>query len=80
MTIGKMIKDLRLEKDMTQQELGKEIGVSQKAIDYWERDVYEPKVSSVIEIIKFFDLTFEEFFNELLDDDEFDEDDEDDIF
>ena len=74
MTIGKMIKDLRLEKDMTQQELGKEIGVSQKAIDYWERDVYEPKVSSVIELVKFFDLSFEDFFNELLgdeDDDDF---------
>ena len=74
MTIGKMIKDLRLEKDMSQAELGKEIGVSQKAIDYWERDVYEPKVSSIIEIIKFFDVGFEEFFNELLSD--YDDDDD----
>ena len=74
MTIGKMIKDLRLEKDMSQAELGKEIGVSQKAIDYWERDVYEPKVSSIIEIIKFFDIGFEEFFNELLSD--YDDDDD----
>ena len=60
-----MIKELRLEKNLTQMELGKEIGVSQKAIDYWERDVYEPKVSSVIAIIKYFGLDYNEFFTEL---------------
>ena len=65
MTIGKMIKELRLEKNMTQMELGKAIGVSQKAIDYWERDVYEPKVSSIIAIIKYFGLDYNEFFTEL---------------
>ena len=79
MTIGKMIRDLRIEKDMTQAELGKEIGVSQKAIDYWERDVYEPKFSSVLELIKYFDLDLQEFLDELLEgeeDDDFDEDED----
>ena len=60
-----MIKELRLEKNLTQMELGKAIGVSQKAIDYWERDVYEPKVSTVIAIIKYFGLDYNEFFTEL---------------
>lgn len=65
MTIGKLIKELRLDESMTQMELGKAIGVSQKAIDYWERDVYEPKLSSVIAIIKYFELDYNEFFAEL---------------
>ena len=68
MTIGKKIKDLRLEKELTQKELGRKIGVSQKAIDYWERDVYEPKVSSVIALVKYFNLDYDEFFDGLEED------------
>ena len=65
MTIGHLIKELRLEKGLTQLQLGKAIGVSQKAIDYWEREVYEPKVSYVIALIKYFDLSYDDFFKEL---------------
>lgn len=34
MKIGEKIKELRTEKSLSQAELGKAIGVSQKAIDY----------------------------------------------
>ena len=36
MSIGEKIKELRTEKGLSQMQLGKIIGVSQKAIDYWE--------------------------------------------
>ena len=39
------LKELRIEKNLSQAGLGKAIGVSQKAIDYWERDINEPKAS-----------------------------------
>ena len=60
--IGERIKELRLEKGFTQAQLGKLIGVSQKAIDYWERSVNEPKASYIIALVKTFDVTFNEFF------------------
>ncbi len=46
-------------------QLAKSIGVSQKAIDYWERNVNEPKSSYVIALVKTFDLSFDEFFDEI---------------
>ena len=60
--IGQKIKELRLEKGLSQMQLGKLIGVSQKAIDYWERSVNEPKASYIIALVKFFGISFDEFF------------------
>lgn len=65
MKIGKVIKELRKEKGYTQAQLAKEIGVSQKAIDYWERDVNEPKLSYIVALIKTFDISYDEFFSEI---------------
>lgn len=62
MTIGQRIKELRTERGMSQMQLGKVIGVSQKAIDYWERDVNEPKSGYIIALVRCFDVTFDEFF------------------
>lgn len=62
MTLGAKIKELRLEKSISQAELAKQIGVSQKAIDYWERSINEPKIGYVILLVKFFDISFDEFF------------------
>ena len=62
MSIGEKIKELRLEKGLSQLKLGNLIGVSQKAVDYWERNVNEPKASYIIAIVKIFDLSFDDFF------------------
>ncbi len=51
------IKELRQEKNISQAKLAKEIGVSQKAIDYWERGVNEPKASYVIALAEYFDVS-----------------------
>lgn len=55
--IGEKIKELRKEKNISQQQLGNQIGVSQKAIDYWERGVNEPKASYVVALCDFFDVS-----------------------
>ncbi len=55
--IGERIKTLRNEKNMSQQALAEKIGVSQKAIDYWERGVNEPKASYIIKLAAFFNVT-----------------------
>lgn len=65
MSIGEKIKELRLEKGLSQLKLGKAIGVSQKAVDYWERNVNEPKASYIISLVKIFDVSFDEFFMDI---------------
>ena len=65
MSIGEKIKELRIERGLSQLNLGKLIGVSQKAIDYWERNVNEPKASYIISIVKAFDISFDEFFSDI---------------
>ena len=65
MSIGEKIKELRIEKGLSQMQLGKTIGVSQKAIDYWERNVNEPKASYIIALVHTFDISFDEFFTDI---------------
>lgn len=65
MRIGDKIKELRIEKNYSQMQLAKLIGVSQKAIDYWERNVNEPKASYIIELVNVFDISFDEFFSDI---------------
>ena len=65
MKIGDKIKELRTEKGLSQMQLSKIVGVSQKAIDYWERNVNEPKASYIIALVHTFDLTFDEFFTDI---------------
>ena len=66
MSIGDKIKELRIEKGLSQMQLGKAIGVSQKAIDYWERSINEPKVSYIIALVDFFNLSYDEFFSDIV--------------
>jgi len=63
--IGDKIKELRIEKNLSQMQLAKSIGVSQKAIDYWERNVNEPKASYIIALVRIFDISFDDFFLEI---------------
>ena len=61
--IGERIKEIRLEKGFSQMQLGKRIGVSQTAINYWERSINEPKSSYIIALVKVFEITYDEFFD-----------------
>ena len=65
MKLGEKIRELRISASLTQMQLAKIIGVSQKAIDYWERNVNEPKASYIIAIVKAFDISFDEFFEDI---------------
>ena len=65
MKIGTKIKELRIEKGLSQMQLAKAIGVSQKAIDYWERNVNEPKASYIIGLVNIFEISFDDFFADI---------------
>ncbi len=65
MKIGEKIKELRVENKLSQANLAKVVGVSQKAIDFLERSVNEPKASYIIMLVKTFDISYDEFFSEI---------------
>ena len=60
MKIGEIIKELRTERGLSQAALAKEIGVSQKAVDYWEHGINEPKASYILALAEFFGVSSDE--------------------
>ncbi len=57
MKIAERLKELRQENGLSQSVLAHKIGVSQKAIDYWERGVNEPKATYIVKLADFFDVS-----------------------
>ena len=57
MSFAERLKELRTENDLSQASLAKAIGVSQKAIDYWERGVNEPKATYIIALANYFGVS-----------------------
>ena len=58
--LGKNIKELRKEKGLTQTELAREIGVTQGAIYFWEKEVNEPTAGFLVRLAKFFEISVDE--------------------
>ncbi len=54
---SKRLKDLREESGLTQTKLGKEIGVDQRSISFYELGKYEPDLQTLINIANFFDVS-----------------------
>lgn len=57
MNIGKIINELRIEKNISQQQLAAEIGVSRRAITFWESGINEPKATYIARLATFFGVT-----------------------
>jgi len=55
--IGKRLKELREKKEISQAELGKQIGLSQKNISAYERDMSSPSVDMLVKITKYFNVS-----------------------
>ena len=53
----KRLKELRLEKGVSQQELGGAIGATYSAVSYWENGTNEPKIGYLIALCKYFNVT-----------------------
>lgn len=50
------IKQLRLEQHKTQKEVGKAVGLSDRAIAHYERGIREPKLETWVKLANFFDV------------------------
>lgn len=60
--MNEKMKQARLEKNLSQTELAKIIGVSRQTINMIENDVYNPTISLCIRICKTLDKTLDELF------------------
>lgn len=62
--VAETIKNLRKSKSLTQFEFGKLFGYSARTVSDWEKGNTEPNISAIKNIVKYFDITYEEFFGE----------------
>lgn len=51
------LKELRLEKNLSQRELAKELNISQAAIARWESNLHIPNIENAIMIVTYFGVT-----------------------
>ena len=61
---GKKLKELRLEKGLSQQKLGEVFGFCNQTISFWEIGSREPDLDTLILIAKYFEVSLEELLYE----------------
>ncbi|MDE6362363.1 MAG: helix-turn-helix transcriptional regulator [Clostridia bacterium] len=62
--VGKTICALRKNKKLTQADLGKALGYSARTVSDWENGCTEPNISAIKALVKFFDISYDEFFED----------------
>lgn len=62
MTIGEKIKQLRKEKDITQEKLAEYLHISYQAISKWENNTASPDLSLIVPLANFFGVTTDTLF------------------
>ena len=50
---------MRIEKGLGQESLAKELGLSHGIISFWENGLREPKMSNLVLLAKYFDVTID---------------------
>lgn len=56
-TFRKRLKELRIERNVSQQELGKLVNTSKMAVSHWESGHSEPSIAQLITLSTFFEVT-----------------------
>ena len=65
-TLGETLKELRTERNMTQEFVAESLGVSRQAVSKWENGSSEPSTSNLIAIAKLYETPPEELLKKLL--------------
>jgi len=64
MSLGKNLKELRLKRGWTQEELSKKLGVSNKMISFYELGTREPSRKTLIRLTEIFGISVEDLISE----------------
>jgi len=59
--IGALLRELRREKNLTQEQLAEILGVTNRSVSRWENGVNMPDFDLVIEIVNYFEVSIDEF-------------------
>lgn len=62
--VGETIRYLRKGKSLSQAELGKILGYSARTVSDWENGSTEPNISAIKAMVRFFEITYDEFFSD----------------
>lgn len=62
--IGKNLKKIRLENKLSQKEFGEIFGYAARTVNDWEGDKTEPDLTTIKSIVKHFDISYEELFDD----------------
>lgn len=57
LSFGERIRNLREDKDLTQNELGEQVNMTQRKISYIKRGKYEPSIDDIVSLCKFFNVS-----------------------
>lgn len=57
MTIGQRIQQIRLERELSQEEFGEKLGTTRQTVSRWELDQSHPELSKIVLISKLFSVT-----------------------
>ncbi len=58
-TFSKRLKELRIEKNLTQVQLGEKTGISQTSVAKWENAERSPSIEYLVELASFFNCSIE---------------------
>ena len=56
---GKKLRELRIEKGLSQRKLGEVFNVCNQTISFWETGSREPDLDTLLEIARFFEVSLE---------------------
>lgn len=56
-TFGKILRELRLEKKLSQRQLGDILGVCNQTVSFWESGSREPDLDTLCKIADFFEVS-----------------------
>ncbi|MBQ3116396.1 MAG: helix-turn-helix transcriptional regulator [Clostridia bacterium] len=61
---GRKLKELRIEKGLSQQKLGENLGFCNQTISFWESGSREPDLDTLIKISHYFEVCLEDLLEE----------------
>lgn len=65
-TLGETLRELRTERNMTQEFVAESLGVSRQAVSKWENGSSEPSTSNLVAIAKLYEVLPEELLKKLI--------------
>lgn len=64
MSLGEKIRELRINKNITQKQLADQLNVTTQAVSRWENDAVEPSVSTIKQMASIFNVSTDELLNQ----------------